>query len=140
MSESNFARLRRRCSGGEVEERRGSSSAEFVVQVRPFFSFFFSFWFLLLHGLGQRKPYLEPSQSRSPQKPGSGGCKLHVLARDNVDATLSFGLHQKWRALCCLRPRRAWQPWATRAGGCDHCWVGRCNAASHRAMAASTAG
>lgn len=54
-------------------------------------------------------------------------CRLHVLARDNVDATLSLGLHQKWRALCCLRPRRAAQPWATRAGGCGHCWLGRCS-------------
>lgn len=60
MSESNFAKLRRRCSGGGVEERRGSQAeAELVVQALLLFgvSVFF-FWFPVLYGFRQRKPYL----------------------------------------------------------------------------------
>lgn len=45
-----------------------------------------------------------------------GGCKLHVLARDAGCDTLlgaASDLGDRQAALCCLRPRRRWPPWAT---------------------------
>lgn len=80
MSESNFAKLRRRCSGGGVEERRGSQAeAELVVQALLLFgvSVFFS-GSRFCTASDKENLTFEPSQSRSPQKLGSGGCKLHV--------------------------------------------------------------
>lgn len=80
MGESNFARLRRRCSGDEVEARLGSqaeqSRAEQSSVRRPGLAVI-----LLVAGPARPqtkkpKPYLEPSQRRSPQKPGSGGLQV----------------------------------------------------------------
>lgn len=77
MSESNFARVRRRCSGGQVEgEARVSKQRRAAVR-RPGCGR--DFVCAVPHGLRQRKvPYREPSQrrNRSPQKPGSGGLQV----------------------------------------------------------------